>query len=262
MQTETIIVDWIQDVVEPWFNSQNHEGGFITTVTKYNLFNNLTDIGVISVYADSAFQRPPIKREVRKWFRNRLKFLKKDIEKLHEDARILLFNGCTPQQELSGRSIDMFKKFVMKDKELYINDNDSLLRLAGRFKAHFINESPTILFPEPFFNVYMDDLWKYCKEYTVLGKPMTLIDSDQLTSQQMFITATAFYPRGSVGPYVPPIKHDDDDAGLVVLRESNSWFDRQFLDANIDFTEITPMQQQAINQAAEDFKNDALTKAI
>lgn len=262
MQEETIIVDWIQDVVEPWFNSQNHEGGFITTVTKYNLFNNLTDIGVISIYADSAFQRPPIQRETRRWFRNRLKFLKKDIDKLHENARILLFNGCTPQQELSGRSIEMFKKFVMKDKEQYINDNNCLLRLAGRFKAHFINESPTILFPEPFFNVYMDDMWKYCKEYVKTRKLMTLCDSNQFTPQQMFVTATAFYPKGSVGPYVPPIKHDDDDADLVVLRESNSWFNSQFRDAGIDFPEITPVQQQAINQAAKDFENNDLTKAI
>ena len=259
---ETIVIDWVQDIVEPWFNSQNFEGGFITVVTKYGLFNNLTDIGVISVYADGSFQRPPIRKEVRHWFKRRLKYLKKDIDSLHPDARVLLFNGCTPQQEISGRSIEMFKSLVMKDKERYFTDNDGLLRLAGRFKAHFINESPTILFPEPFFNVYMDDMWKFCVTYTESHfRDVKLIGSDQLTPQQMFITATGFYPARSVVPYIPPVK-EEDNANLVVLRESNSWFDAQFLDAKLEFPETTPVQQQAINQAAEDFKNNDLTKAI
>lgn len=260
---ETIVVDWLSDVVEPWFNSQNAEGGFITVVTKYNLFNNLTDIDVISVYADGSFQRPPIKREVQKWFRNRLKFLKKDIEKLHPDSRILLFNGCTPQQELTGRSVRLFKEFVMKDKEQYLNDNDALLRLAGRFKAKFINESPTILFPEPFFNVYMDDMWKYCAKYAEKHPGIVLCGSDQLTTQQMSIIAGAYYPRGTVMPYIPPAQPNEDDAGLVALRESNSWFDDKYLKAGLDlYKEDGDVQQKIVNQAAEDFKNTVLMKAI
>ena len=264
MKDKTIIIDWLSDVMEPWFNSQNREGGFITVVTKYNLFNNLEDIGVISIYADGAFQRPPIRKEVRKWFRNRLKDLAKEIEKGNPNSRILLFNGCTPQQEVSGTGIKMFKDFVMKDKELYMNDNDALLRLAGRFKSKFVNESPTILFPEPFFNVYMDDLWKYCVKYLEEHIGIRPIMSDGLTTLRMIELATAYYPAETVLPYVPHnlTAHDDDDAGLVVLQESTTWFNKKFDEAGIAKPELDPMQKQVMVKTEEDFKNNDLMKAI
>ena len=215
MKDKTIIIDWLSDVMEPWFNSQNREGGFITVVTKYNLFNNLEDIGVISIYADGAFQRPPIRKEVRKWFRNRLKDLAKEIEK-------------------------------------------------GNPKSKFVNESPTILFPEPFFNVYMDDLWKYCVKYLEEHIGIRPIMSDGLPTLRMIELASAYYPAETVLPYIPQklTTHDDDDAGLVVLQESTTWFNKKFEEAGIAKPELDPMQKQVMVKTEEDFKNNDLMKAI
>ena len=264
MKQQTIIVDWLKDVVEAWFNSQNLEGGFISSVTKYNLYNNLTDIGVITVYADGGFQKPPLKREVRKWFRGRLKRLVKEINKEHEDCRILVVNGCTPQQDITGRSLDMLKAYVNLDKDRWINDEDALIRLTGRFKTHFINESPTILFPEPFFNVYLDDLWKYCKDYVEQKKVgMTFIAPGNFPYGWLIGCVGEYFPKGTVVPYVPKggALKDPDDAGLVVLRESMEHFSKMFFDAGIAKPELTETQKSVVAIAKEELKQE-LAKAI
>lgn len=254
---KTVIIDWIKDVVEPWFNSQNLEGGFISSVTKYNLFNNLTDIGVITVYADGGFQKPPLKREVHKWFRNRLKKLVKEIMADGEDCRILMVNGCTPQQDLTGRQLEMLKAYVNLDKDKWANDEDGLIRLTGRFKAHFVNESPTILFPEPFFNVYIDDLWRYCKDYVEQKKvKLSLIAPGNFSYGSLIASIGGYFPQGTVNPYVPKSEKDPDDAGLVVIHDTMEYFDALFKDAKLTTPELTEQQKSIIAVAKEELRQE------
>ena len=265
---ETIIIDWVKDVVEPWFNSHNLTGGFITTVTNYNLFNNLTDIGVVTVYADGSFQRPPIKREVRKWFRNHIRHLVKDIEKPYtgsqDGCRIIVLNGCTPQQDCIGGMLDDLKAYVNLDKDKWLKDEDALLRLTGKFKAHFTSESQSVLFPEPFFNVYMDDLWAYCsRQSDKLGAHF--VSSDKLCYGDMVKEIDAYFPQGTVKPYVPSTMElglGDDDAGLIVIRDTINYFNELFSKANVGGRkEIDGTLEQILEQAKQEVK-DSLMKAI
>ena len=257
---QTIIIDWLRDVVEPWFNSQNHEGGFITSVTNYNLFNNLTDIDVIAVYADGSFQRPPLKREVRKWFRNRIKKLVKQTADI--ERRILVVNGCTPQQDIGGGMTWRLKQYVNKDKDHWTADENDLLRLTGRFKAHFVNESPTILFPEPFFNVYIDELWEYCSVYTATHLPeVTFVDNHGFSYGAVVRMVGDYFPQGSVQPCQMLDEKDGDDAGLVVIRDTMDFFDRLFSDAGVGLAAADDMQKAITDNAVSKFK-ESLAKAI
>lgn len=258
---ETIVIDWLADMVEPWFNSQVAKGGFISSVTQYDLFNNLKNIDIITVYADGAFQRPPLRREVREWFRKRLSKIVKHIVKEHPDSRIIVLNGCTPQQECTGLMLQGLKDYVNLDQDKWLKNEDDLLRLTGRFKAHFISESQTVLFPEPFFNVYIDDLWAYCsKQGAKLGAHF--ITSDKLPYSDLVNTLTTYFPAGTVKPYMNvPLDNTGDDAALITLRGSIEYFKELFSQANVAKHEPDDVIKQVKAQAIQEIQS-LLAQAI
>ena len=90
---------------------------------------------------------------------------------------------------------------------------------------------------------------------------MTFVAPGNFSYGWLINTIGGYFPQGTVNPYMPKSEKNEDDAGLVVIRDTMDYFDRLFYDAGVKKPELTE-QHKAIIAVAKEELGQELAKTI
>ena len=218
--TMNVLVDWQMDIVDMWFNS-SAPGGLIDLLTSNNLYHQIEEVDITAFYELPT--KGSIKTAARKWFRNRIKEIINEASAKHKNFRIFIIRGCTAQERLSFH--EPIREYARKNKQM---DDDTMIRIGQRFAAHFINQTPGLIFPEKPYNEFVDTMFEHCSSWCIGNEKVTLVSSETLLETEMINIIINFFPTCHCEIYQPPKPDNSINHNLMILEPSTRYFGELF----------------------------------